>query len=365
MGWFGIPSIPFPEYNLAQHICALFFYILSFIITLLVFICECRKRLQISKNNELKGLNTTINNNSLNIHSIFALFSCVMHSFTEISIKIPVICPWPMYAISVTWWLFIQFFLTFYQIARLKYCFSSKNSLKYGYSNKLFISLNICGVMIFVYGAWMNFDPRFAIFSSKPRGNLGCKYFATKFYNKLTPSYSALFYIWDWTVLLLYVIKIIQFQRKKSALKTAMNEIVYKKVKFILQKIVLLTIIYEITGAIAIGVHGLFESNFIWAIATSLDVIFSSFILYLMVEHNNDYYLYLINLLNSWRLCCCCKSLIDEVLDHEKQDKPDTPNNVDNHNHDTICETRDITPGPKPLSMMESELTMSNMKSKT
>ena len=62
-------TIPFPGYDLIQHIIGLCFYALSFIISSTVFIIECRTRIQISKDNNLKQSNSTIINKSLNIHS--------------------------------------------------------------------------------------------------------------------------------------------------------------------------------------------------------------------------------------------------------------------------------------------------------
>ena len=82
-----------------------------------------------------------------------------------------------------------------------------------------------------------------------------------------------------------------------------------------MQKISLLTIIYEITGIGVLFIQSMFDSfNVLTSSIVALDVIMSSTILFLMIEHNNDYYVKMIEKLNSWYLCCCCKSLIEDVI---------------------------------------------------
>ena len=358
-------TIPFPKYDLIQHIAAFVCYGVSLIMSSSILLFEYNKRRKIRNDQQLKILNTTLKNKSLSYHSLFALICCPMISITGIMIKIPVICSWPMYPIVISFWICVQIFLTLYQIARLKYCFSAKNSLKYGYSNQLFFVLNIYGIVILLYCVFALFEPNYTIYSSQVNGRFGCKYESTQYYSLLVGIFSAMFYIWDWFVLILYIIKIVQFQRKQKE----NNSIVYKKVLFILQKILLLTIIYEITGGIVIFFHGQTQSNFIWALSASLDATISSSILFLMIEHNNDYYVKIIQTLNGYYLCFCCKSLIKDVIEHELQDVVENKGPTGNEGatiniEDTIHETRDISTKciAKDVSMMESELTITNYK---
>eukprot|EP01084_Bolivina_argentea_P199036 340639_1 len=251
--------IPFPEYNLGQHIGAVCCYAIFCCITLGVFIKEHRKRVEIRQSTEQSKLDSTTNDKWLGIFSMCALFSCVLCLFGGVLMKTPVVCMWKMQGIMGNCWICVQGFLTYYQIARLKYCFSAKYCEKYGYSDRLFKILYIWGTIAILFG----FIIDFIIYAEEDKGNLGCIYSATKWYVPLVYFvYSPLFYIWDWTVLVLYIIKMVQFTRKKSVIQNDMNDIVYQKVKFLLEKMLLLTIIYEVTGGIVLFFQGLVDSNF-------------------------------------------------------------------------------------------------------
>ena len=352
-------EIHFPPYNLTQHVCVIVCYGTSFIVTSTIFIFECNKRRDIQKNQDLKKINTTINNKSLGYSSLFALFCSPMAQIGGILTKVPKICPWPMYSIAVEFWTNMIFFLTFYQIARLKYCFSTKNSSKYGYPDKLFIILNIYGALI-LFSSISMFIPQYTFWSSEPNGYFGCKYKTTQIYPFMAIYASIAYISWDWFLLLLYMIKIIQFRRKLSS----QNDIVIKKVLFILNKIFSLTIISEIVAGIIMFIHQYSKSNFLWQITGSIHAMIVSLILFLMIEHNNDYYVHIIQRLNAWNLCVCCKSSIQQVIDHHEN------NNEEDRDKETnavgsICDTGNISSNHldvKHRSMVMSELTVTNME---
>ena len=104
-------------------------------------------------------------------------------------------------------------------------------------------------------------------------------------------------------------------------------------------------------------------SNIFWGITGALDVTISSIVLFLMIEHNNEYYVKVIYKLNSWNLCCCCNALIKDVINHETAacitPNDENPNALDIE--DTIHETRgisaDFLQAPRPLALDNSELT--------
>ena len=333
------------------HVATIISLGLLLIVILIILIIECKKRRQIRNNSYLREFNTTINSPFLNYSSLFALFCCPMTIITGIMTKIPIICSWQMYPISITFWVYIRVFLTLYQIARLRYCFKRTKSLKYGYSEKLFVALNIYGIILIIYVSFGLFTPKYKVYSSKPlEGNMGCTSNPTEHYQLLVSIYAAMYYIWDWFVFLLYIIKIIQFRRKRE-----MEAIVHKKVKFILQKIFLLTLIYEITSALVITAA---VDDLLWALAYFLDVFMSAIIIFLMIEHNNDHYLNVIKRLNTWNLCFCCKSLIEDVIEHEQGEI------VRDDETSTIYDTQDISKQYDTQmsfrQIMESELTITN-----
>ena len=288
---------------------------LSFIISSSIFIHECKKRRGIKRDPSSRELNTTITNNSLRFYSLFALFCCPMALLFTLITRIPttITCSWLIYTTAALFWGCNKIFLTFYQIARLKYCFSRKDSQKYGYSNLLFRILTICGIIILAFGMCLLFIPQYRVYhvASYPPF---CIISRTENYNLwLFPIYVPLFYLWDWFILALYIIKLVQFQRIR-----AKSDIVIKKVFFILLKILLLTIICEITGAFVLTIQYLRkESNIITTLILVPELIISSIIIFLMIEHNHGHYIKIIKTFNSSHLCFCCTSLIKDVINHE------------------------------------------------
>ena len=351
-----------------QYVLSTGIYGVAAIISLTFFIFEYNKRRTIKRDPNLRKLNTTITNRSLEFHSLFALFCCPMVPILMVIAAIPssFTCSWPIYASSATFWGFINIFLTFYQISRLKYCFSTKNSSKYGYSNALFLILNTYGILIILVSLFAHFAPKYRVRDATSNGPI-CNPVYTKYFEPFAGIAWALFLCWDWFVLLLYIIKIVQFQRMRQKI-----DIVHKKVFFILQKILLLTIIYEITGAFVVSIHSVFNTvSILRAFGSSLNVITSSMIIFLMIEHNNDYYIGIIKKLNSFYLCCCCKSLIQDVINHEIQNDSgnkspckDEANEKDKEGS-TVDDTGDISMDIKNerMAMMMSEVTVTDIES--
>ena len=357
-------AINIPEYNVPQLVVSLACYSVALIISTSISIVELTTRRRIKSDRHLKELNTTLNNNSLRLSSLFALFSCQIFSIFALIGHIPIsaTCTWGIIGVQLLFWFLIQIFFTFYQMARLKYCFSTRNSAKYGYSNGLFIILTLYGIIITIYSIFIVFYIKDA---SKPFGLL-CITRHYKYSQEMVAIWSGLFYIWDWTVLLLYVIKLCQFQRMRHQM-----DIVHKKVFFILQKILLLTIIYEISGMIALFISGFTRTDVLSNICLTVSVSISSFIIFLMIEHNNDHYIKMVNILNSCCLCCCCKSLIKDVIEHEMENAVgDSPppgkeayQGSDNMDDISNLDTGNISSQyqEKQTYMMESEITVTNI----
>lgn len=339
------------------HVVALVFLSISIIISLTLFVIECMHQRKVATDPSAKQLNTTVNNSSLKYYSLLAIIFGPLASLAAICSKIPVICVWPMYSICVQFWILSQICLTFYQISRLKLCFSTKESSKYGYPNWLFYVLYLWGILIEIYMSIILLHPEFSIFDSFQKRIFGCVYVKTEFYNLLVMTWGTIYYGWDLLVLSLYIIKIAQFQRQKRI----SNDIVYKKALFILQKISLLTIMYETLSAINVLAHAVVSSNSIWGISGAVDVTISSVIVFLMIEHNDQYYVKIMRKMNSWDFCCCCKSFIEDVIDHEANTANQEDDVHDTNMDDTIHETGNISneflQAPTNLIVNNSELT--------
>ena len=356
-----------PDYDIPQFIVSLCLITVAVIISTTILIIECKTRRKIMVDQHLRELNTTINNKSLRFLSLIALFCCPITSIPLLiaHIPIPATCTWTILRISTIFWLLLQIFFTLYQISRLKYCFSTNNSPKYGYPNVLFIILRIYGFCIIIWSIFIIFY----VGDAETDGIL-CFPRTTKYAGPMIGLWMVLFYLWDWTVLILYIIKLVQFQCMRDKM-----DIVHKKVFFILQKMVSLTIIYEIAGMVTIISGIVFdESILLTNITHSMSVIISSFILFLMIEHNNDHYVKIIYKLNKYYLCCCCKSLIKDVIKHELEEvgplqrRDDTKGSSKNMDGISNLDTGDISSEHLKLElpmMMESELTVTNMSKHT
>ena len=100
----------------------------------------------------------------------------------------------------------------------------------------------------------------------------------------------ALYIIWDWIVLFLYIIKVVQIRKK---MKDKQKDI-FKRVNCTLYKILLLTLFCELYTVfnILLNVIGLLNDiKWMSAIIVAIDNIVVSIAIYLMVERNDNKYL--------------------------------------------------------------------------
>eukprot|EP01084_Bolivina_argentea_P210569 358357_1 len=201
--------------------------------------------------------------------------------------KIPYLCYYN-YAFPYVFWSLCPCLLTMYQITRLKYCFSVKqvHSKKYGYSDFTFTVLHIICLLYAMFVLviyWISY-------TVTDGETLGCIL-------GVLPQY--LFYplfawIWitilDWTVLGMYIYKIYQI-RKYTDFK---QKEIYERINYILHKIALLTILYEIQTCIQF-MSAFLIAQYQWSsvvspFISSISGILSVMIVYLMIEHNNEEY---------------------------------------------------------------------------
>lgn len=130
--------------------------------------------------------------------------------------------------------------------------------------------------------------------------------------------------IWDLTTLMLYSFKIWSFRK----LYRHKHEGVWSKIIFILYRIVIVTIFYQLSSLIlALMYNALSEKPYLEFIRTQLlPALFSiliSFCLFLMMEHNTDKYVVFLQFLR--RSCldsvcfCCCRGIVrQQLLEFEK-----------------------------------------------
>ena len=239
----------------------------------------------------------------LNFWSSLTFISCIIFLLIWTLHRVPIICLYS-YGFMISTWGTPGACITMYQITRLQYCFSAKqiHSDKYGYPKWLFCVLY---AQFFLLGIYYYTISWFVYNSWPSQYYNGCEG-GTNQYGYLAYFAFLWFWIWDLLTLILYVIKIKQIKRSQ-AIRNQNDDTVYKKVKFILYKIVLLTIIYEIKTLFGAGLTVIFGGmqiiSILSPIIVAMDALMAVFVMYLMIEHNNDEY---IRFLTLFRGCCCC-----------------------------------------------------------
>eukprot|EP01084_Bolivina_argentea_P315995 547640_1 len=251
-------------------------------------------------------------------------------------------------------WYFQIVFMGLFQLSRLAYCFSQNTTHSKGYPNWLINIMYAIGGLIILNTI---ICPWFLIHI--PR-SCGCnmEYTCISIYNttQFHPLYAIwvgiigyIVIFWDICTLSLYIAMVMSFKKYKP------QEKVYDRIMSILHRILLLTILYEIIGSMAIATHIIYirslnsDGTYLILAGTinGFLCISLSFCMFLMQEHNTEHYqkflhiLYKFGLSNT--LCCCFKSKIKaEVEEYLKQMQ--TSN--DNNNvciEPTIFETADPT----------------------
>ena len=195
--------------------------------------------------------------------------------------------------------------ITIYQIGRLQYTFSDSqiHSKKYGYSKWIFMVLYIYGCILIIVSStssWYMWDIQYT-------ENYYCSVELSK--GPLFLMIVSAYYAWDLAVLLMYIHKVCVFKRVSDK---NMDKQMMKRINYVLSKIIILTLSYEILTVII--ATRLFYSNrakdslalgLLNEVSFMIDSLSHVVMLYLMIEHNDDQYKKVLRLLNKCRLCYC------------------------------------------------------------
>ena len=223
---------------------------------------------------------------------------------------------------------------SFYKLARLHYCFSqSQSHTTNGYPNSLFIIMSIIQILLclwFTIGIW------FAVDTSPPNPDeLECQ-FEIKLFTFYNLPPVIIFFFYDLFTVFLYYWKIRQFNKINT--KNADKDNVGDRIKFILNKLLFLTLILQftidiMTGALFIeSTLDLDANKDLWAYSViqlimSVGTIILSFVIFVMVEHNLDIYLGILDCMDKSIFYCFCKSLIEnarpQILENNNKDTND------------------------------------------
>ena len=294
-----------------------------FLILCLIFKSEPEKRRQRRIKN---GNHYNFYDKMLDIWSSIFIFLVIINALLWMLAKLSVLCLFTMVSASILQ-SNMKILLTCYQITRLQYCFSMQqiHSKKYGYSIYIFIILYIIGLLISCSFIILIIQMNYFIHDSYGCFNSWKGPKQIQYLNYIQYTY----YAWDLTVLFLYIYKVIQVH-----IFTNFNDdLIYKRIRFILKKIIFLTILYEI-GTLFYLLTTNYVDGEIMVLLIHLncwmDILLCSWIMYLMIEHNNHHYLRFIRIIS-------CGCFGDNLRDNMNATINDNGNK-----QDTVVETGTI-----------------------
>ena len=276
-------------------------------INISILLKEIKTRREIYSDKDAKSEHI-LKNKELDLWSLLTLIASIILSVLHIMRKIPLICA-IAYTLTFSVMGIQKILFTYYQIARLKYCFSISqiHSDRYGYPNYMFYVLYFIGFLLAI--AYLKvFSMGIDVYDI---GGYGCNIQpfsvnAAQFTLFLVTFIT--FFLWDWIVLGLYVYKVYQLQNHKIHHEFKQN--VNDRILFILRKIIFLTILYEILAVFDVIPHFIIllhpDIQFYNIFAFSLDSVSGSLLMLLMIERNNDKYIKFVQLISMSGCCHIC-----------------------------------------------------------
>lgn len=216
--------------------------------------------------------------------------------------------------------------ISFYQVARLEYCFSSDqvHSQKYGYSKCTFRWLYINGValLLLIFGNLiyhLTTPNRFIsqLYSCQARTGYAMGSDFAAFSSYILPIAVTWFLTWDFSIVYLYVRKCYQFVGKHNDIEELQK--VSLRVRFILSKVMFLTILLEIEGIFAVISWTLYYefpglwSAMVYTPTYAFDGLFNAYMVYLMLSHNDDEYVKFVGFMDTSNMCCCFNWFISKA----------------------------------------------------
>ena len=230
------------------------------------------------------------------------------------------------------------------------------HSKRIGYRKSTFYCLYLWGIFIILYGSFFTFFLHNIQTINIHGTSYGCMWYRDEI-GKGAMYLGLLFYWgWDITILMMYFYKIRQFTRSANDI----NPVIYKRVSYIMNKILWLTICYECMAlgsafvTIAVRPFGIY-GYIIRVTGNAISLVCNAFIAFLMIERNDE----LFNKLLA-KLCCCCCS--DELFSVGKVDEKNPQSthktNADSESteYDTTSATVEMTINPRD-SVLVSECT--------
>ena len=264
----------------------------------------------------------------------------------------------------------------FYQMERLYYCFSqSKVHNKYGYPQWIFAVMFGIGILLFIDFCIIPFF----IYLPIIKCGINHKYQYYPYEYTIDGSSTNLsmwvnlnficFALWDIVTLCLYAWKVFAINYRKSK-HQSLPKAVKSRIISILNRIVILTLVYQITSFLTF-INSAVYDNMQWEfeamyalrwIPFTITSVFLSYSMFLMQSHNTKEYMRFLAVIYEYKIywfgCCCFKDMIrNDLHSSNSMDSQDTETQPEFHKKDTLFETRNLSvplshiPVPKEISM--------------
>ena len=258
---------------------------------------------------------------SMEISSLFVIICGVIRGLFGFTRYIPGFCYFSI-ELQVVMIAAQNIFMGFFQLSRLYYCFSETNVYsRAGYSNRLFYAMYTIGTFLLIIAVILSFCssiPYNCFINSKSNYRYQENDIMVLEWSMAQLLYNiciSIAFAWDLTNLTLYLLKLVFFRKLKSD-KMA----VYIRIKGILSKIIKLTVFYQSSVIILliIGICKLIlgDSDFMeitWWFLWGIQSIIMSYSMFLMQQHNEQYYRQFLQVLHL-RVCCWC--CIEDIETH-------------------------------------------------
>ena len=292
---------------------------------------ECTNRYELAKQNS--GAYRNIYQRLVSIFSLISMALIVPSLTANIIMNIPTkpfcVIGW---AFAAIFYCSSKVFLTLFQIARLQYLFmDTRIQTGYGYPKWLFIVLYSIGVLLLLYAIFYGLYVFTDTWTYQEFGGFHfCKGDDLEVRSVIMPAIgSIIFLIWDWTVISLYIVKMCQFYKMRNN----MDKTVSNKIKFILYKITYLTFLIElwavlfVIGAVLTQIFGPKRDRgptygtMISYLGYGFEHFWSAYVVYNMMDHNNNEYFRAVRRMDRLGMFCCCKSFVTVALSMDPDHK--------------------------------------------
>eukprot|EP01084_Bolivina_argentea_P024145 45046_1 len=301
------------EYLINATITRIVAFSIASIGCLIVLYYELKHRQSMTEKNKKKK-------RWLLVWSLLTIMCSTMSNVLFVVYALPTVCLYTTHLAVFTWGHKLVF-LGLFQIRRLQMMFQEDRDQDQVKLERLFKAL-YCGAFLPVLCCIL----MMMAMTVEDHGEYGCIWTYQQFGYVVNWMWIFLYLGWDGTTLIFYIFKLSQYRRSvKEMMDNPDNDVLphtkalYNKIKSALSKVILLTLVYEVTSTIVVlltNVLNLTHNEYlviVYYAVSSVDIFASGFVVYLMQKHNEKHYHAFLLVLNKLHLTFCCKTLAHDA----------------------------------------------------